>query len=139
MASELESDVRGTADWVKDWLVNFSAGKTQLAIKSLVLLMWKWMGLFLKKNCLLTLPIPISDEENKLKIQRYTNANLKIPLFVWIHIYKYYPENFVLLILRILELFTCKICIFLKIRLLLKAFYCFCMFVIKHFANFTGK
>ena len=30
LASELESDLRGTVDWVKKWLVDFSAGKTQL-------------------------------------------------------------------------------------------------------------
>ena len=30
MASELESDLRDTVDWVKKWLVDFSAGKTQL-------------------------------------------------------------------------------------------------------------
>ena len=30
LASELESDLRDTVDWGKKWLVNFSAGKTQL-------------------------------------------------------------------------------------------------------------
>ena len=30
LASELESDLRDTVDWVKKWLVDFSAGKTQL-------------------------------------------------------------------------------------------------------------
>ena len=30
MASELEFDLRGTADWGKKWLVDFNAGKTQL-------------------------------------------------------------------------------------------------------------
>ena len=30
MASELESDLRGTVDWGRKWLVDFSAGKTQL-------------------------------------------------------------------------------------------------------------
>ena len=30
MASELESDIRDTVDWGKKWLVDFSAGKTQL-------------------------------------------------------------------------------------------------------------
>ena len=30
MASELESDLQDTMDWGKKWLVNFSAGKTQL-------------------------------------------------------------------------------------------------------------
>ena len=30
LASELESDLRDTVDWVKKWLVNFSAMKTQL-------------------------------------------------------------------------------------------------------------
>ena len=30
MACELESDLRDTADWGRKWLVDFSAGKTQL-------------------------------------------------------------------------------------------------------------
>ena len=30
LASELESDLRGTVDWGKKWLVDFIAGKTQL-------------------------------------------------------------------------------------------------------------
>ena len=30
MASELESDLQCTVDWVKRWLVDFDAGKTQL-------------------------------------------------------------------------------------------------------------
>ena len=31
LASELESDLQGTMDWGKKWLVDFNAGKTQLA------------------------------------------------------------------------------------------------------------
>ena len=30
LASELESDVRDTVDWGKEWLIDFNAGKTQL-------------------------------------------------------------------------------------------------------------
>ena len=30
LASELESDLQGTVDWGKKWLVDFNAGKTQL-------------------------------------------------------------------------------------------------------------
>ena len=30
MASELESDLRDTVVWGKEWLVDFNAGKTQL-------------------------------------------------------------------------------------------------------------
>ena len=30
MASELESDLRDTADWRRKWLVDFNAGKTQV-------------------------------------------------------------------------------------------------------------
>ena len=30
LASELEFDLQDTVDWVKKWLVDFSAGKTQL-------------------------------------------------------------------------------------------------------------
>ena len=30
LASELESDLQDTVDWGKKWLVDFSAGKTQL-------------------------------------------------------------------------------------------------------------
>ena len=29
MASELESDLRDTADWGRKWLVDFNAGKTR--------------------------------------------------------------------------------------------------------------
>ena len=32
MASELESDLRDTLDWGRKWLVDFSAGKTQLVL-----------------------------------------------------------------------------------------------------------
>ena len=32
LASELESDLRDTVDWGKNWLVNFNAGKTQLVL-----------------------------------------------------------------------------------------------------------
>ena len=32
LASELESDLRDTVDWGKTWLVDFSAGKTQLVL-----------------------------------------------------------------------------------------------------------
>ena len=32
LASELESDLRDTVDWVKKWLVDFNAGKTQLVL-----------------------------------------------------------------------------------------------------------
>ena len=37
--------------------------------------------------------------------QRYNNADLKISLYVCVHIKKY-PENFAFLILRILEIFA---------------------------------
>ena len=32
LASELESDLRDTVDWCRRWLVDFNAGKTQLAL-----------------------------------------------------------------------------------------------------------
>ena len=41
--------------------------------------------------------------------QRYTNADLKISLYVRVHI-KYYPENFAFLILGVFELYSRKIC-----------------------------
>ena len=57
LTSELESDPQDTVDWGRKWLLDFNAGKTQLfflaSLKTLVLLMWKWMGLFLRKNHLL--------------------------------------------------------------------------------------
>ena len=43
LASELESDLWGTVD--RKWLVDFNAQKI-----TLVLLMWKWMGLFLEEK-----------------------------------------------------------------------------------------
>ena len=32
LASELESDLRVTVDWVRKWLVDFNTGKTQLVL-----------------------------------------------------------------------------------------------------------
>ena len=49
---------------------------------------------------------------------------------------KQYSENFVFLNLRIPELFAREVCIFLKKQAIL--FYCFCMFVNKHFINRGG-
>ena len=34
--------------------------------------------------------------------------------YMFVFMWKYYPENFALLILRILKLFTHEVCIFLK-------------------------
>ena len=58
LISELESDLRDTADCGRKWLVVFMAGKksTSLVLTSLitlVLLIWKWIGLLLRKNYLL--------------------------------------------------------------------------------------
>ena len=49
-------------------------------------------------------------------------------MFIW----KQYPDNFALLILRILELFVCKVCKFLK-NVGYSMFYCFWTFVNKLF------
>ena len=47
---------------------------------------------------------------------------------------KQYPENFAILKLRILQLFTREVWICLKFVMpLFNIFYCFCMFVNKHF------
>ena len=40
-------------DWGRKGLVDFNAGKTLTGLITLVLLMWKWMDLFLRKNNLL--------------------------------------------------------------------------------------
>ena len=54
LVSELESDLQDTVEWGRKWLVDFNAGKTQLvSFGPLLLLMWKWMGLFLRKDHLL--------------------------------------------------------------------------------------
>ena len=56
LASKHESDLQDSLDWGRKWLVDFNAGKTQLCLtgqKILVLLMWKWMGLFFRKDHLL--------------------------------------------------------------------------------------
>ena len=57
MASELESDLWDIVEWGRKWLIDFNLGKTQLIsltrLMKLVLLMWKWMGLFLRENHLL--------------------------------------------------------------------------------------
>ena len=52
-------------------------------------------------------------KENKdLQIISYTNANLNISLFVLIY-KKIIPENFTFLIPRVLELFSCKVLLYL--------------------------
>ena len=56
LTSELESDLRHSVGWDRKFLVDFNAAKTQLVSfdqSALVLLMWKWMGLFLRRNHLL--------------------------------------------------------------------------------------
>ena len=57
LASELECDLRGTMDWVKKWLIDFSAGKTQLVLfgrsNNNVSIDVKMDGLFFRKNHLL--------------------------------------------------------------------------------------
>ena len=57
LTSEAKFDLRDTVDWGKEWLVDFNAGKVSwlhsTGLIILVLLMWKWMGLFLIKNHLL--------------------------------------------------------------------------------------
>ena len=57
LASELESDMWGTVDWGKKWLVDFNAGKTQLVLfdgsNNTGSIDVKMMGLFLRKNQLL--------------------------------------------------------------------------------------
>ena len=53
MAAELEYDLWDTMDWNRKWLVDSDARKTLFCLTSLitlVLLMWQWMGLFLRKN-----------------------------------------------------------------------------------------
>ena len=53
LASELESDLIGTVNWDRKWIVDFSAGKLNwfrlTGLITLVLLMWKWMDWFLRK------------------------------------------------------------------------------------------
>ena len=57
LVSELESDQQDNVDWSRKWLVDFNAEKTQLvnltSLRTLMLLMWKWVGLFLRENHLL--------------------------------------------------------------------------------------
>ena len=53
-ASQLESDLQGIAHWDRKWLVDFNSEKHNLCcltcLITLVLLMWKWMGLFWKNS-----------------------------------------------------------------------------------------
>ena len=55
--AELESDPRDTVDWGKKWFADFNAEKKKsllcLTDMILVLLTWKWIGLFLMKNHIL--------------------------------------------------------------------------------------
>ena len=71
-----------------------------------------------------------------------TNTNIKSKLIqIWKspHIFKFihkqYPKNLAFLIVIILELFTRKV----WRKLIFNILNCFCMFVNKHFANFTRK
>ena len=62
LASELESDLRDTADWGKKWLVDFNAAKTQLVSfdrsNKNGSIDVKMDGLFLRKNHLLRWSTP---------------------------------------------------------------------------------
>ena len=57
LASEFESDLQDTVDWGKKWIVISMLGKISwfclTGLIATVELMWKWMGLFLRKNHLL--------------------------------------------------------------------------------------
>ena len=57
LASELGPNLGDTVDCDKKYLLDFNAGKGLLVrftdIITLVILIWKWMGLFLRKNYLL--------------------------------------------------------------------------------------
>ena len=54
LASEIESDLWDTMDWGRKWLVDCNAGKSQLVLfersNNIGATVWKWMGLFLRKN-----------------------------------------------------------------------------------------
>ena len=53
LAFELEFDLRDIVDWVKKWVVDFNAGKTQLVLfyrsHNNGSIDVKWMGLFVRK------------------------------------------------------------------------------------------
>ena len=57
LASELEPDWWHTVNWGRKWFVDLNVGKlTWFCLTGLImlkLLMWKWMGLFFRKNQLL--------------------------------------------------------------------------------------
>ena len=62
------------------------------------------------KSCLITFKkIKKQPPEVFYEKAGYTNADLKISRYVYVHI-NIIPENFAFLILRILELFSCTIC-----------------------------
>ena len=54
LTTELESDLTDTVVWGKKWFVDLTAGNLSwfclTCLITLVLLMRKWMGLFLRKN-----------------------------------------------------------------------------------------
>ena len=54
LAYELESDLWDTVGWGRKWLVDFNAGKLKCFCLTrqltLVLLIWKWTGLFFRKS-----------------------------------------------------------------------------------------
>ena len=53
LASGLESDLQDTVEWGREKTCWFQCLSYLTGLITLVLLMWKWMGLFLRKNNLL--------------------------------------------------------------------------------------
>ena len=56
-ASKLEFDLQNAVKWCRMWLVDFNTEKLRrlhlTSVITLVLFMWKWIGLSLRKNCVL--------------------------------------------------------------------------------------
>ena len=72
-------------------------------------------------------------------VLRFKGTLMQISKFPYMlaFISKQYPEHFAFLILKILELFTRRVCKNLKNRLIFNMFYCFWMFVNKPFKYLT--
>ena len=65
----------------------------------------------LPSSKLVNLQLPVTSYSSAIQnlLLKYTNADLKISLYVCVHL-KTIPENFAFLILRILQLFSREVC-----------------------------
>ena len=65
-------------------------------------------------NVVMDAPCTYLSDRAKLREFKGTLMQIWKSAYVLVFIWKQYPENFAFLIIRIIELFTCEVCKFLK-------------------------